>query len=114
MRHVLMGDIGCVKLIEQLLFPYRQTDTMPQLPCQDIEAAQGIDRHAVLPLAAHLHEKLPHVRQFKRKLRANGSLRLPVEWMTLRGIQVLAFRIAISRLRRTLKLFVGKEQQGIG
>jgi hypothetical protein len=27
---------------------------------------------------------------------------------------VLAFRIAISRLRRTLKLFVGKEQQGGG
>lgn len=114
MRTVLMGDIRCVELIDQFLFPYRQTDTMPQLPCQDIEAAQGIGRHAVLPLAAHLHEKLPHMRQFKRQLRANGSLRLPVEWMTLRGIQVLAFRIAISRLCRALKLFVGKEQQGGG
>lgn len=114
MRHVLMGDIGCVKLIEQLLFPYRQTDTMPQLPCQDIQAAQGIDCHAVLPLAAHLHKKLPHVRQFKRQLRPHGSLLLPVEWMALRGIHVLAFRIAISRLCRTLELFVGKEQQGSG
>ena len=111
MRHVLMGDIGCVELIEQLLFPYRQTDTMPQLPCQDIQAAQGIDRHAVLALAAHLHKKLPHMHQFKRQLRANGSLRLPVEWMALRGVQVLAFRIAISRLCRTLELFVGKKQQ---
>lgn len=109
-----MGDIRCIKLIDQLLFPNRQTDTMPQLPCQDIQAAQGIDRHAVLPLAAHLHEKLPHMRQFKRQLRANGSLRLPVEWMALGGIQVLAFRIAISRLCRTLELFLGKEQQGGG
>ena len=109
-----MDHVGRVKLIDQLFFPYRQAYAVSQLPSQYIEAAQGIDRHAVLPLAAHLHEKLPHVRQFKRKLRANGSLRLPVEWMTLRGIQVLAFRIAISRLRRTLKLFVGKEQQGIG
>lgn len=109
-----MGDIGCVKLIDQLLFPNRQTDTMPQLPCQDIQAAQGIDRHAVLPLAAHLHENLPYMRQFKRQLRANGSLRLPVEWMALRGIQMLAFRIAIGRLCRSLKLFVGKEQQGGG
>lgn len=109
-----MGDVRRVKLIEQFLFPHRQTDTMPQLPCQDIQAAQGVDRHAVLPLAAHLHKKLPHMRQFKRQLRANGSLRLPVKWMALRGIQVLAFRIAIGRLCRTLKLFVGKEQQGGG
>lgn len=109
-----MGDIRCVELIDQFLFPCRQTDTMPQLPCQDIQAAQGIDRHAVLPLAAHLHKKLPHMRQFKRQLCANGSLRLPVERMALRGIQVLALRIAISRLCRTLKLFVGKKQQGDG
>lgn len=114
MRHVLMGDIGCVKLIDQLLFPDRQTDTMSQLPCQDIQAAQGIDRHAVLALAAHLHKKLPHMRQFKRQLCANGSLLLPVEWMALRGILVLTFRIAIGRLCRTLELFVGKEQQGGG
>lgn len=109
-----MGDIRRVELIDQFLFPYRQTDTMPHLPCQDIQAAQGIDRHAVLPLAAHLHKKLPHVCQFKRQLRANGSLGLPVEWMALRGIQVFAFRIAIGRLCRTLKLFAGKEQQGRG
>ena len=87
---------------------------MTQLPGQDLQAAQGVNRHAALPLAVHLHEKLPHVRQFKRQLRANGSLRLPVEWMTLRGIQMLAFRIAIGRLCRTLELFVGKEQQGGG
>lgn len=109
-----MGDIGCVELIDQLLFPCRQTDTMPQLPCQDIQAAQGIDCHAVLALAAHLHENLPHMRQFKRQLRANGSLRLPVEWMALGGIQVVAFRITISRLCRTLELFLGKKQQGGG
>ena len=54
------------------------------------------------------------MRQFKRQLRANESLRLPVEWMALGGIQVVAFRITISRLCRTLELFLGKKQQGGG
>lgn len=109
-----MEDIRCIELIDQFLFPYRQADTMPQLPCQDIQTAQGIGRHAVLSLATHLHKKLPHVRQFERQLRTNGSLRLPVEWMAFGGIEVLSFRIAICRPCRTLELFVGKAQQGGG
>ena len=114
MRAVLMGDVGCIKLVNQFLFPCCQPHAVAQLPCQYVQAAQRIDHHAVLPLAVHLHKALPHMSQFKRQLRKSGSERFPIKRMLLRSVEMLALHIAIGCLCRTLELFVGKVQQGGG
>lgn len=109
-----MGDERCIKLIKQFFFPYRQTYPMAQLPGKDVDTTQRIDCHATLSLAIQPDEPLPHMGQFKRQLRCNGSVLLAIKRMASGSIDMLTFLIAIGRFCRPLKLGIGKAQQSSG